>query len=259
MDALTYRVKVKDVLFFSALALISIALHAFLLFGFNLDFRPLERHAGRRLIRVDFVKRAKPRLAQTPRFRPSPLPERTVPERPMMKKNLPLAPTPILEEDVEEAPDAFSRFLEDLEDVERMSDFEFEGDSYDILAGGVPVASPDESPAQGVPGVPEDMLDPRVQMIVNSYPPTSIERKYSYVLYPDIKIEKKDYQKGWTSVYFEVAIDSRGGIEEIELLRPREPNELERTFVDAVLETIHTWRFDRKRAEIHVDVRFYVE
>ena len=163
-------------------------------------------------------------------------------------------------------PEAFSQFLDELEDAELVAEFEFKGDSYDILEDSPPIAAPDEDPAQEVPGIPKNLLDPRVQMVVTrvprdagTSPPTFIETRFSQVEYPNIQIERKDYQKGWLSVYLVIAIDSGGRIEDIDRVRPRELDELETIFVDASLETVNTWTFPRKKSFIHVDVRFYVE
>jgi outer membrane biosynthesis protein TonB len=264
MDALTYKVKVKDVLFFATLAMISLALHAILLFGFNISLGARkDRPEERKLMKVGFVKRQRPAApVQAPRKLQSPKPNPEVKKRPSMKKDQLVPPAPIPEKGAKEEeviPEAFSQFLEDLDNVEQVADFEFQGDSYDVLEGGRPIAGSKEGRVEGAHGVSDSTLDSRVQMVVNSYPATSIERTYSFVQYPDLKVKKKDYQKGWMSVYFEIDVDNRGRIEELELIRPRIPNELEQLFVDAVIETIRAWRFDRKKTEIHVDVRFFVE
>ena len=274
MDTLTYRVKIRDVLFFTALAMISIAAHAFLLFGFVLSFQPLEKRAEKQLMKVGFVKRVRSSPEISPKFRPSAVPDPVVQERPKMKENQPLPPSPAPEEIelIEEAPEAFSQFLDELENAERVAEFEFKPDSYDILEDSAPIAAPDEDPprdedpSREIPGTPGKVLGPRVEMVVTRVPrdagkspPTYIETRFSQVKFPNIQIKRKDFQKGWLSVYFVISVDSRGRIEDIRRVRPREPDDLQMLFVDALLETVNTWTFDRKKSFIHVDVRFYVE
>ncbi len=240
MDALTRRVKVKDVVFFSALALISIALHAILLFGFNINFLPPEKRLVGRTIRVGFIKRTQSKPTQAPRIRP----KTREPAKIQSEKSA--APAPVLEEEpeaLEQPPEEFSQFLEKLDDLKQTSDAAFEGDSYDILEGGAPAMGVDEGLALGALSEKRGLLDLRVQMVVSSYPSTSIERKYRQVPYPGVPIERKDYQKGWTSVYFEIRTDSKGRVTRLDLIRPRSPDELERIFVEAVQEEIRSWKF----------------
>jgi hypothetical protein len=222
------------------------------------------------MMKVDFMMKAEPGRVRTVMPRPSPIPDPTRPERPAMKKNKPLAPTPITEEPIEippEMPDAFSKFLDQLENVEEDSPFDFEGETYDdILQGGFQIAGLGDEARRGRPGIPERILDSRVQVVVTRVPrgvgknpPTYIEDGYTDVPYPKIEVEKRDYQKGWTSVYYVISIDSEGEVEEIRLMRPKNPNELESVFLKSVLETIRTWQFKKEKSFVHVDVRFYVE
>ena len=76
---------------------------------------------------------------------------------------------------------------------------------------------------------------------------------------PDSYREKKNFQKGWISVYYVIDIDSKGEVGEIRLMRPKNPSELESIFLKSVLETIRTWQFKKEKSFVHVDVRFYVE
>lgn len=161
--------------------------------------------------------------------------------------------------DGETAPEAFSQFLQGLDSAGVSSSRSFGGDSYDALKDSLSSAAKGQGPAKATPTATRHVLDPRVQMVVNSYPPTSIERNYPRVQYPSIKVDKKDYQKGWTSVYFQILTNSDGRIVDINLLRPEKPTEFERVFVEAVRSTVQTWKLDRTKAEVHVDVRFYVE
>ncbi len=102
-------------------------------------------------------------------------------------------------------------------------------------------------------------MDPRVRMIVTSYPSTAIEKRYSPVKYPDLKFKKHEYTSGWWNVYIEIRTDGNGKIIKSNVLRPETDGPLERQFVAQVKKEIDTWSFDPREAEIHVDVRFYVE
>lgn len=102
-------------------------------------------------------------------------------------------------------------------------------------------------------------MDPRVQMVVTSYPPTGIESRFSPVPYPDLKIKKSRYVSGWWNVYIKVFTDGSGRIWKMDVLRPETDGELERMFVNQVRNEITRWPFEAKSAEVHVDVRFYVE
>lgn len=102
-------------------------------------------------------------------------------------------------------------------------------------------------------------MDPRVRMVVSSYPQTGIERKYTVVRYPDLKIKKSDYTSGWWNVYIEIRTDRNGKVTKYQILRPETDGPLERQFVAQVKKEIEKWTFDPVEAEVHVDVRFYVE
>jgi len=102
-------------------------------------------------------------------------------------------------------------------------------------------------------------LDPRVRMVVTSYPPTSIERRYTAVTYPDLKVRKTQPTAGWWNVYFQIWTDENGKMVKIVRLRPETDGAVERMFVEQVRKEIDRWKFDRTEAEILVDVRFHVE
>ncbi|MFA6146617.1 MAG: hypothetical protein WC899_00205 [bacterium] len=102
-------------------------------------------------------------------------------------------------------------------------------------------------------------LDPRVRMVVTSYPPTSIERRHTQVTYPDLKVKKHQYTTGWWNVFIQIRTDGQGNVLRTDLLRPETEGPLEKIFVEQVRREIARWSFDEKAAEINVDVRFYVE
>ncbi len=269
MDTYTYRVKIRNVLFFTSLAMISIVMHVFLLLGFDLSLQSLGKAGEKQVMKIGFVRKVRSRPEKS--SKPSAVPEPTAQARPKMKKEQLFRPT-LAEaeakeegEQIGEMPEAFSQFLDELRDIEQLKDIEqadefaFKSDSYDILEDSSPVAAPDEYPSGKA-------LDSRVQMVVTRVlrdagksPPTFIETRFSLVEYPNLQIEKKDYQKGWLSVYLVISVDSRGEIEDIRRVRPRAPDDLEELFLDVLMEAVNTWAFDRKKSYIHVDVRFYVE
>ena len=116
---------------------------------------------------------------------------------------------------------------------------------------------PGSGPGSGEGG--GNYLDPRIQMVVTSYPRTGIEDRYTRVAYPDLKFKKSEYTSGWWNVYIRIRTDAEGRIRKYDVVRPETSGPLERQFVDQVKREIVTWRFDPVEAEILVDVRFYVE
>ena len=103
-------------------------------------------------------------------------------------------------------------------------------------------------------------LDRRVQMVVKSYPPTSIESSFDYIRYPEIIIKRSNFQRGWCRVYLVLNLDSRGNISKINIERPK-PDEYDqyRQLISTVEAAVKRWSYDSQNAEVHVDVRFYVE
>jgi hypothetical protein len=113
-------------------------------------------------------------------------------------------------------------------------------------------------------------LDPRVKMIVIRYPidssglvveskGTNIERSFRQVPYPNLKIKQSRFTAGWMNVYLKLRTSAEGEPSSIEVLRPETDGPLERQFLDQVRKEVKKWSFEPKEAEIHVDVRFYVE
>ena len=111
----------------------------------------------------------------------------------------------------------------------------------------------------GAGGTGVGYLDPRVKMVVTSYPPTGIEQRHTNVPYPDRKVKKHQFTSGWWNVYIQIRTDAAGRIIRRDILRPETSGELESIFVEQVKKEIDKWTFDRKEAEINVDVRFFVE
>jgi hypothetical protein len=102
-------------------------------------------------------------------------------------------------------------------------------------------------------------MDPRVKLVVTSYPSTGIERTHGQIPYPNLKFKQSKFTAGWWNVYIKVRTDAGGNPVNIEVLRPETDGQLERQFLDQVRKEVKKWDFDPKEAEIHVDVRFYVE
>lgn len=109
------------------------------------------------------------------------------------------------------------------------------------------------------PGPGPGYLDPRVKVVVTSYPSTGIERRHTQIPYPDRKVQKNRFTAGWWNVYVQIRTDATGKIARRDVLRPETNGPLERIFVEQVNREIDKWSFDPKEAEINVDVRFYVE
>jgi len=104
-------------------------------------------------------------------------------------------------------------------------------------------------------------LDPRVKMVVPSYPQTSIERHYTQVTYPDLKFKKQQYTSGYCRVWIQFWTDREGNVtgKGFQILSPKTDGPLDKIFVDQVRREVARWSFDRTAAEINVDVRFHVE
>jgi len=105
----------------------------------------------------------------------------------------------------------------------------------------------------------EPYLDPRVRLVVVSYPKTSIEKEHPYITYPDLKVKKYELPSGWCNVVIRIYTDQRGNVVSREILRPREGGMRERLFLEHTLESLKSWKFPRAKSEIIIDVRYYVE
>ncbi len=128
-------------------------------------------------------------------------------------------------------------------------------------AGGSGSGRGGRPPAKTAAIEPADLgLDRRVQMVVKSYPQTGIERDYEPIPYPEVIIRKSNFQQGWCQVYLVLKIDDRGDVSEVGIERPRPAARAQfEGLIQAVEEAARRWDYDRVAAEVHVDVRFYVE
>jgi uncharacterized membrane protein YgcG len=109
--------------------------------------------------------------------------------------------------------------------------------------------------------VPEEGgLDRRVQMVVKSYPPTRIERDFDPIPYPEVIIRRSNFQQGWCQVYLIVDIGEGGEVARISIERPHQESRAQfEALIRAVEAAVRSWKYDKIIAEVHVDVRFYVE
>ena len=97
-------------------------------------------------------------------------------------------------------------------------------------------------------------------MVVKSYPPTSIEEDFDYIRYPGIIFTRRNFQQGWCRVYLVVQVGGNGRISDVQIERPRPEEQGKfRELIETVRKSVSRWQFDRTKAEVHVDVRFYVE
>ncbi len=113
---------------------------------------------------------------------------------------------------------------------------------------------------RGSRGYEGPLLDRRIKLVVKSYPPTNIERDYGLVEYPEVGIRRKNFQEGWCQVYLILSVNGNGEIERILIERPRaEDRELFAPLIEAAERAVSQWDYDRQQAEVHVDVRFFVE
>ena len=73
-------------------------------------------------------------------------------------------------------------------------------------------------------------------------------------------IRKSDFQQGWCQVYLILSVDDRGEVLDVTVERPRpEDRPKFELLIKAVDDAVRSWDYDRVKAEVHVDVRFYVE
>jgi hypothetical protein len=107
-------------------------------------------------------------------------------------------------------------------------------------------------------------LDNRVRMLVTTYfraqPETGVEGEYGTIPYPERIIRRENYQEGWCQVYLILRTDDRGEVTEVMVERPgRDDWKRFQPLIDAVEKAVRAWRFRAEAAEVHVDVRFFVE
>lgn len=105
----------------------------------------------------------------------------------------------------------------------------------------------------------EGYLDPRVKLVVASYPVTAIERNHPLIAYPDMQVKKHELQSGWCNVVIRIYTDEMGKIAKQRVLRPTGDEMRERLFLEHTLQEIKSWEFESARAEIIIDVRYFVE
>ena len=117
-----------------------------------------------------------------------------------------------------------------------------------------------KSPGKPAPGSHEGELDRRVQMIVKSYPPSRIEEDHEAIPYPGVIIRKSNFQQGWCQVYLVLEINDSGEVERVIIERPQAADRPQyESLIQAVERSVRAWDYDTVKAEVHVDVRFYVE
>ncbi len=126
-----------------------------------------------------------------------------------------------------------------------------------------PAAEAAGAPGEGETGAggAEGFLDPRIRVTVVSYPPTAIETDHPPIPYPDLRVRRRELKKGICRVWYRVWTDERGNIVRRQLKAPSTPQErrIYEPFVKAVTESVESWPFEARRAEVHVDVLFEIE
>ncbi|TAL17759.1 hypothetical protein EPN96_04340 [bacterium] len=126
-----------------------------------------------------------------------------------------------------------------------------------------PVAVNRPPPPPPERGEDEDrILDSRIRVVVNTYPPTKLQRSPLPLRYPDaVKVKKKNFKEGVCRVYYRVKTDSLGRIIKREIKTPAtsEAQEHFALFVDAVRSEVEKWPFEEVEADVHVDVYFTID
>ncbi len=108
----------------------------------------------------------------------------------------------------------------------------------------------------------DDYLGTMATPIVTSKPSTSIEKNFTDIPYPEaIKIRKSNLRSGVSRVYLRLLINEDGEIERVFIRSPKTEADKKKykIFLDAVIDTVSTWDYDRQKAIVFVDVRFTIE
>jgi hypothetical protein len=106
------------------------------------------------------------------------------------------------------------------------------------------------------------ILDSRIRVVVNTYPPTNLQRSPLPLHYPDsVKVKKKNFKEGVCRVYYRVKTDSLGKIIKREIKTPAtsEAQEHFALFIEAVKSEVEKWPFEEVEADVHVDVYFTID
>ena len=103
MTVLSKRLKVKEVLFYLALALASGLIHLFILLTVNINYTPFEKgKLERQMMRVGFVRTNAVKAARAPKPRATPKPSLTASKKTSTKKVAVLPAKPVPGEEIEE-------------------------------------------------------------------------------------------------------------------------------------------------------------
>jgi len=109
---------------------------------------------------------------------------------------------------------------------------------------------------------PDKYLGTMATPVVESIPHTSISQTFTDIPYPEtVKIKKEKLASGICRVYLRLDINSSGDIKNIYIRSPKTKEDQQRygIFLDTVLETVKTWKFENRAATVFVDVRFAIE
>ncbi|MBI5018062.1 MAG: hypothetical protein HZB55_21565 [Deltaproteobacteria bacterium] len=108
---------------------------------------------------------------------------------------------------------------------------------------------------------PDGFLDPRVRITVVSYPATSLDDRHPAIAYPDLRFHRRQLKAGICRVYVRVWTDGAGRVTRTQIKTPEteDAQQLYAPFVNAVTQAVAEWPFDRRAAEVHVDVLFEIE
>lgn len=107
----------------------------------------------------------------------------------------------------------------------------------------------------------DEALDKRIRITVVSYPPTSVEKKFPPIPYPQVAVARSRLEAGICRVYYRVWVNSSGEIERDEVKSPSSSEELKKyePFVQAVRDSVAQWQFDQVKAQVHIDVLFEIK
>ncbi len=264
---------------------VAVVVHLALLWGPRVSYRPvLEQARVRRVLVAQPYRPAPPpapeppvevpgptaRTAASPEptAKPAPRPDAPPPPAPSLDPGVAAAPPqadrgvpadaqptpePTLRAETTPPPDEWSALMAQIEQRRQA----LEVARAEAAASATATASDVSGPGEGSEG----FLDPRIRVTVVSYPPTDIETGYPPIQYPDLRFHRNQLEAGICRVWYRVWTDGTGSIVRRQLKSPA--GEADRVryapFIEAVRTSVESWPFERRKAEVHVDVLFEIE
>ncbi|MFC1856343.1 hypothetical protein ACFL2A_07395 [Thermodesulfobacteriota bacterium] len=276
--------KRKKVLMLSTI--ISVIFHMLLFFSFKIGFAPYRQAKLIKIMRIRRVRippgnRPGPPSASSAkkRAKPKPIRNKNITKKKPSKKRKVKSKLKVAskKEEKENAPEEQEMALDQKEseyDVMSMiegsgvipgggnqGDGILEGLTYDentVYEYGYD----EEEPEEVASVVPEKFLGTMATPIVTSQPYTSIMTTFTDIPYPaEVKIKKEKLKAGICRVYIRLDINSDGELINAHVRAPKTKADRAKyaIFLETVMETVNSWKFDDQLATVFVDVRFTID